>query len=255
MTSGRHRRKPQDAQMNRSRLGPAAVLIANFVCVGPGGVAAQGVPLPPKKPPQTVVHPRPPIATEAAIRPGPVRPPGEAVPYDGSQRPLVDRISAYLSSVQTMSGDFVQIGPDGARTVGKFYIQKPGRVRFEYDPPSPIDIIADGSSVVVRDRRLATQDYYPLSQTPLRFLLADQLDLARDTNLVAISQDKTFVSVTIEERHLLIGTHRLMLLFGAKDLQLRQWTVTDPQGYDTTVAIYNIDTTHKPDPSLFNTNF
>ena len=77
----------------------------------------------------------------------------------------------------------------------------------------------------------------------------------RDTNLVAISQDKAFVTVTIEERHMLIGTHRLMLLFSAKDLQLRQWTVTDPQGYDTTVAIYNLDTTHKPDPNLFNTNF
>ena len=89
---------------------------------------------------------------------------------------------------------------------------------------------------------------YPLSQTPLRFLLADQIDLARDTNLVAVSQDKTFVTVTIEERHLLIGTHRLVLMFSAKDLQLRQWTVTDPQGYDTTVAIYNLDTTHQARP-------
>ena len=84
-----------------------------------------------------------------------------------------------------MSGNFVQIGADGRRASGNFYLQKPGKVRFEYDPPSPIDIIADGSSVVVRDRRLATQDLYPLSQTPLRFLLADRIDLLRDTNVTA----------------------------------------------------------------------
>ena len=78
-----------------------------------------------------------------------------------------------------MVGNFVQIGPDGGRTEGSFYIQKPGKVRFTDNPPSPIDIIADGSSVVVRDRKLATEDLYPLSQTPLRYLLADHIDLLR----------------------------------------------------------------------------
>ena len=100
-----------------------------------------------------------------------------------------DKVSAYLSGVQTMVGNFVQIGPDGRRTEGTFYIQKPGKVRFEYNAPSPIDIIADGSSVVVRDRKLATQDLYPLSQTPLRYLLADHIDLMRDTNVVSVTSD------------------------------------------------------------------
>jgi outer membrane lipoprotein-sorting protein len=223
----------------------------------PQVAAAEGVPLPqpaPKKPAPTV---RPPLSiqTDAYGRPTPARPTGESYVYDGSQRALVDRVSNYLSNMQVLSGDFVQIGPDGGRTVGKFYIQKPGKVRFEYEPPSPIDVIADGSSVVVRDRRLATQDLYPLSQTPLRYLLADQIDLVRDTNLVAVSQDPSYVTVTIEERQLLIGTNRLVLMFGAKDMTLRQWTVTDPQGYDTTVAIYNVDTVHKPDPNLFKISY
>jgi outer membrane lipoprotein-sorting protein len=242
-------------QMGRARL----AALAGAVCIGlVAGAsvagAAEGVPLPPKKPAPAA---RPPLAiqTDAFGRPIPFRTTTESYVYDGSQKPLVDRISNYLSSVQILSGDFVQIGPDGSRTVGKFFIQKPGRVRFEYEPPSPIDVIADGSSVVVRNRKLATQDLYPLSQTPLRFLLSDQIDLTRDTNLVAVSQDPTFVTVTIEERQILIGTHRLVLMFGAKDLQLRQWTVTDPQGYDTTVAIYNIDTSHRPDPNLFNINY
>jgi outer membrane lipoprotein-sorting protein len=218
--------------------------------------AAQGIPLPQPAPKSRnqAARSQSPMPTDAAGRPIPVRPP-ESVPYDGSQRALVDRVSNYLSSLQTLTGDFVQVGPDGSRSTGKFYIQKPGRVRFEYEPPSPIDVIADGSSVVVRDRNLATQDLYPLSQTPLRYLLADQIDLGRDTNLTAVSQDNAFVSVTIEERQILVGTHRLVLMFSAKDMQLRQWTVTDPQGYETTVAIYNLDASHKPDPSLFTINY
>ena len=95
-------------------------------------------------------------------------------------------MSSYLSRVHVMSGSFAQMGADGRRAGGTFYLQKPGKVRFDYNPPSPIELIADGSSVVVRDRKLATQDLYPLSQTPLRFLLADHIDLLRDTNLVGI---------------------------------------------------------------------
>ena len=63
--------------------------------------------------------------------------------------------------------------------------------------------------------------------------------------------DDNFVKVVIEERHLVAGTYRLQVLFGAKDIQLKQWTITDPQGYDTTVAVYNLDTAKRPDPELF----
>jgi outer membrane lipoprotein-sorting protein len=179
----------------------------------------------------------------------------QATAFDDKQRAMLDRISMYLSSIQTMVGNFVQIGPDGGRTEGMFYLQKPGRVRFEYNPPSPIDIISDGSSVAVRDRKLATQDLYPLSETPLRYLLADRLDLLRDTDVVSVTSDDTFDSVTIEQKQLMIGTDKLMIMFDAKTLTLKQWTVTDPQGYDTTVAVYNLDTTKKPDPNLFVINY
>jgi outer membrane lipoprotein-sorting protein len=181
--------------------------------------------------------------------------PATTTAFDAKQRASLDRISMYLSSVQTMVGNFVQVGPDGARTEGDFYIQKPGKVRFDYNPPSPIDIIADGSSVVVRDRNLATQDLYPLSQTPLRYLLADRIDLLRDTDVISVSSDDTFVTVVIEEKQLVVGTSRLMMMFDAKTLALKQWTVTDPQGLDTTVAVFNLDATKKPDPNLFVINY
>jgi outer membrane lipoprotein-sorting protein len=175
--------------------------------------------------------------------------------FDANQKAQAAKVSSYLSSLQTLVGNFVQVGPDGSRTRGDFYIQKPGKVRFEYDEPSPIAIIADGSSVAVRDRKLATQDIYPLSQTPLRYLLSDRIDLLKDTNVVSVTADDVFVSVTIEEKQALIGTSRLMLMVGAKDGQLKQWTVTDPQGYDTTVAVYNLDTSKRVDPGMFKIDF
>ena len=181
--------------------------------------------------------------------------PATTTNFDANQRALIDRVNMYLMSVQTLTGDFVQVGPDGRRAEGKMFLQKPGRIRFEYNPPSPIELIADGNSLVVRDRLLATQDLYPLSQTPLRFLLADRIDLLRETNVTAVSADDTFISLQIEERHTLGGTHKVLLMFSAKDTQLKQWTVTDPQGYDTTVALYNLDLGKKLDPSMFVINY
>ena len=214
----------------------------------PAAIAGAEAPVRPAKPAPVVTAQV--VATPAAPAIGP-----GGVPFDAKQRSIIDRVNAYLTGMQTLVGDFVQVGPDGGRTEGKVYMQKPGRVRFEYDPPSPVELISDGQSLVVRDRRLATQDYYPLSQTPLRFLLADRIDLLRDANLIAVYADDLFATLVIEEHHVIGGTHRLMLMFGAKDFRLRQWTITDPQGYDTTVALYNLDSSSRPDPSLFTINY
>ncbi len=278
------------AERGLAKLGPAIIIVA-FICglgiLRPASAFAENVPLPTPAPlpktgvaaapaatdsipvppapiPQAKSAPQSPPVPQASLQPN--HSPGffpfsdkgasnQATAFDNKQRALLDRISMYLSSIQTMVGNFVQIGPDGGRTEGTFYLQKPGRVRFEYNPPSPIDIIADGSSVVVRDRKLATQDLYPLSETPLRYLLADRLDLLRDTDVVSVTSDDTFDTVTIEQKQLMIGTDKLMIMFDAKDLTLKQWTVTDPQGFDTTVAVYNLDTAKKPDPNLFVINY
>lgn len=178
-----------------------------------------------------------------------------AAQIDAGQRAILERVNQFFNATATLVGKFHQVGPDGRKTEGQFYLQRPGRVRFQYDDPSPIELIADGSSIAVRDRNLATQDVYPISQTPLRFLLADKIDLARDSNVTGVFQDNLFVTVVVQEKTAFGGTHRLMLMFGAKDFQLKQWTITDPQGYDTTVAIYDLDAKTKPDPRLFRINY
>jgi len=156
-------------------------------------------------------------------------------------------------NLQGTGRTIVQIAPDGGRSRGRFYLQKPGRLRFDYDPPSRVELIADGQSLAVRDRKLATQDIYPLSQTPLRFLLEDRIDLQR-TDLVGVYADSLFVSLVIEQKQIFGGTHHLRLMFSAKDFRLRQWTIADDQGSGTTVAVYNLNAGKKLDPALFKIN-
>jgi outer membrane lipoprotein-sorting protein len=252
------------------------VLAALFACLFAGLAApalAQNVPLPTKKPgatnttgsianPQRALPPTQPQSQVQAQAQAPASNPfagllGKAASggLNAEQRGIIDKVNGYLTATQVLSGKFVQVGPDGRRTQGNFYISKPGKVRFEYDDPSPIELVADGTSVVVRDRKLATQDVYPLSQTPLRFLLADKVDLMRDSSLSAVYADDVFTTVVVEEKNGIVGTSRLMIMFDAKNTQLKQWTVTDPQGYDTTVAVYNLDTTRRPDPNMFRIDY
>jgi len=266
------------AGLNKGRYGHRAALAALLACLTAAPALAENVPLPIPRPHVFRSVPivtgsvaartaKPAVISQAAQAqaqaPNPISNPfaallgrpGSTTALSPQQRAIVDKVNNYLSTTQQLEGKFVQVGPDGRRTQGEFYILKPGKVRFDYDPPSPIDIIADGQSVVVRDRKLATQDLYPLSQTPLRFLLAGHVNLLKDTNLVAVYADDVFVTVVVEEKNVVVGTSRLMMMFSAKDMQLKQWTVTDPQGYDTTVAVYNLDTTKKPDPSLFRIDY
>ena len=273
------------AQYLSARTGHTLAIAAMLAGLAAAPALAQGVPLPTPRPPVNI-HPtttgaitasKPAIPSAAlaaraqapqaqapqAQAPNPVSNPfaallgrpGSTTALSPEQRSIVERVNNYLSNMQVLSGKFVQVAPDGRRTQGEFYISKPGRVRFEYDDPSPIELIADGQSVVVRDRNLATQDVYPLSQTPLRFLLADHVDLMKDTSLVAVYADDVFITVVVEEKNTLVGTSRLMIMFSAKDMQLKQWTVTDPQGYDTTVAVYNLNTTQRPDPNMFKIDY
>lgn len=172
---------------------------------------------------------------------------------DQEQNALTD-LNKYFNSVKTMHGDFIQFGPDGSQSDGKFYMARPGKVRFYYNKPSVLDIVADGKSVSVRDRKLNTQDIWPLGQTPLRFLLSDTIDLQRDTNVTNVLVEKDLITVTILDKTK-FNSGTLTLIFDAKDYALKQWTVTDQQGYDTSVAVYNVVSNGPSNPELFKIDY
>jgi outer membrane lipoprotein-sorting protein len=188
--------------------------------------------------------PAKPAATPA--KPAPAKP---FVPMD----PLaaIQKANAYFNAATSMTGDFVQIGPDGKRSEGKIFVQRPGKLRFEYAPPATLEIVADGLSVAVHDRKTATKDIYFISQTPLKFLLKDQVDLSRDVKIIDVKSEPAAVTILVEDKATFGGTSQIKLVFDPAKFTLTQWQVTDPQGYQTLVSLFNIDLSKKPDPNLF----
>lgn len=152
---------------------------------------------------------------------------------------VMQEIAASLNSMRTMGGDFVQFGPNGEKSEGVFALDRPGKIHFRYDAPSKIQIMSDGKSVVIHDRALQTWDLWPLSKTPLRFLLTDRVDFLNDSKVKNIQVEADIVTVTMVEESM-FGEGKVTLLFDRASNELRQWTVTDAQGLDTTVAVYNL---------------
>ena len=150
-----------------------------------------------------------------------------------------------------MSADFVQVGPDGKRTEGLLVLQRPGKMLFRYKPPAKMEIVADGRSVAVRDQKLGTQDLYLIGQTPLKFLLSDHIDLAKDTKLKRVEIDGRAATVEIEDKATFGGKSDITLVFDPETFELKQWTVIDPQGFRTLVSLFALDLVTKPDPEWF----
>ncbi len=157
----------------------------------------------------------------------------------------------YFNHINTMIADFVQIGGDGRRAEGKIFVQKPGKLRFEYAEPATLDIIADGTTVAIIDRKAGSMQQYFIWQTPLKFLLKPNIDLARDTQVTKVESEPDTLTVYLEDKQVFGGPTKIKLMFDPKPFRLRQWLVTDPQGYETLVSLFNQDFKTKPDPNYF----
>lgn len=163
------------------------------------------------------------------------------------------KIADHFSSIQTMAGEFVQFGPRGEKTGGKFYIQRPGKIRFNYEAPSAYRVVADGNSVVISNTKLRTADLYPLSKTPLKLLLDDRIDLS-GKKVVKVTEDPDLTTIVLADKSV-FGNSRITMMFDPKSNDLRQWTITDAQGKDTTVMIFNVQSGVKLDPKFFEIDY
>lgn len=150
------------------------------------------------------------------------------------------QIANQFASVKTLTGDFVQFGPRGDQTEGTFYIERPGKIRFNYNQPSPIRVISDGESVVINNRKLDTWDLIPLSKTPLKLLLSDQINLTGST-VKSVKEEPDMTTIVLGDKSI-FGNSTITMMFDPKSFELRQWTITDAQGLDTTVMITNVRT-------------
>jgi Outer membrane lipoprotein-sorting protein len=159
------------------------------------------------------------------------------------------KIADHFSSVKTMMGEFVQFGPRGEQTGGKFYIERPGKLRFNYDKPSPMRVISDGRNVVIGNLKLKTWDIYPLSKTPLSLLLSDKIDLGHQM-VRDVKEESDLTTIVLGDRTI-FGDSTITLMFDPKSFELRQWTITDAQAKDTTVMIFNVQTGVNFDDRVF----
>jgi outer membrane lipoprotein-sorting protein len=166
------------------------------------------------------------------------------------QTASIQEISTYINGFTTLQGDFTQISPKGNKSKGIFYISKPGKMRFEYAPPNPFLIVADGKWLTVKNRKKEKGDQYPLSQTPLRLVLNQDVDLIRDTNILAYEEASGLATLTLEDKDDVLGG-KLILVFDRKRQALQQWIVVDSKGRQTTVSLENIVAGIDPDPKLF----
>ncbi len=189
--------------------------------------------------------------TKLPVEPPPPKPVTPVLLTGNDADKAIKRANVFLSSASTMVGDFVQTGADGRHSEGKIYVQKPGKLRFEYAAPAALEVISDGSSVAVNDRRLKTQQTYSIGQTPLKFLLQDKIDLKGDTQVLNVLNSPEATMILLDDRTTFGGTSRIRLIFDPVTYELRQWQVRDPQGYETLVTLYNIDLKQTPDPQLF----
>jgi outer membrane lipoprotein-sorting protein len=163
------------------------------------------------------------------------------------------KIADHFSSVQTMSGEFVQFGPRGEQTGGKFYLQRPGKIRFNYEKPAGYQVISDGKSVVIDNRKLNTMDLYPLSKTPLKLLLDDRIDLSGD-RVRSVKEEADLTTIQLSDKRV-FGNARITMMFDPKSYDLRQWTITDAQGKDTTVMVFNVRSGVQIDQKLFRIDY
>jgi len=170
--------------------------------------------------------------------------------YSDQEKADLDKVSAYLNAIKSLKAGFVQIGPDGGIVQGQVFIQKPGQIRFEYKPPSPVLIVATGGSMYVKNSRLNTLDRYDLSDTPLGLLLNERIDLKTNKAVIGVAEQNGAIVVRARSSSNRNDSN-ITLVFSTPGLELRQWTVRDNQGGNTTVALQNLETGASLDPSLF----
>lgn len=175
---------------------------------------------------------------------------GQARPLSAQDRADLARIEAYLDTLRALKGRFLQIAPDGGTSEGNAWLARPGRMRFEYDPPAPFLLVAGHGVVMFYDRKLQQVSSFPVGTTPLGILLADKVRLSGDVSVTGIERQPGLLQVTLV-RTASPADGSLTLVFADQPMQLRQWAVVDAQRQETRVSLFNVQPGGSFDEKLF----
>lgn len=161
---------------------------------------------------------------------------------------VAQKVADHFSAVQSMTGSFVQFDAAGRQSEGRFFMERPGKIRFDYTG-TPVRVISDGDQVAVNNRKLNTWDLYPLSKTPLKLLLDKRIDLS-EANIQSVNEAADLTTIVMGNKSV-FGSSRITMMFDPATNELRQWTIRDAQGKDTTVMIYDTKEGVAVDRKLF----
>lgn len=177
--------------------------------------------------------------------------PAAAAQLSGAERAaLLKEASQALATVKTARGRFEQYSPDGSFSTGQFAMQRPGKVRFDYDDPVPLLMVSDGTTVALQDSDLETTDRVPLKSTPLSLLLSDRLDFESQANVIDVRRGNGRTNITVQDKSGdMEGT--LTLVLASADNSLVGWRTTDANGGNTSVTLTNVETGARLNPRLF----
>lgn len=164
----------------------------------------------------------------------------------------IKSIAEHFVKVPTMAGEFIQFSPTGHQTGGKFYIQRPGKIRFVYQDPTPIKIISNGKTVAVNNRKLKTWNFYPLKKTPLSLVLGKKMAID-SKNVREVHTDEDLTTIVMGDDKI-FGNSIITMMFDPRTLDLRQWVIKDAQGKETTVMIFNVEKNIEIPASYFKIN-
>jgi len=146
------------------------------------------------------------------------------------------RIETYLGNIKTLQALFQQTNPDGSTAEGELYLSRPGKMRFEYQPPVQMLIVSDGNFVAVNDLELKSVQFFPVESTPVWFLLREAIKLSGDVTVTRFERGPKSLRVTcVQTKDPNSGA--ITLVFQDDPLVLKQWIVLDPQHRLTTVAL------------------
>lgn len=173
------------------------------------------------------------------------------VELDAKQLALVGKVSGYFNSLNNLKGAFVQTGSDNKRMRGRFFVKKPGRLRFEYALPSKQLIISDGQMVAIQDLDINTDDRIALDQTPFRLLLKKDVDLLRDARIIDVQEADDIAIVTLQDKSADAPGRIKLFMSKSPDLELKEWVTTDAQGLDTRLEVSGLVKSEEIDVALF----
>jgi outer membrane lipoprotein-sorting protein len=259
----------------RSRLAMAVCAAGAVAAILAGPVFAQGgqtevakTYTPPPAAPAPAAQPPAPAAQSAAPAQKPASPPqpgsqwqtsanqpGQAATQPAAPEPeaeaqIIAKVNGYFNKLTDLQGTFTQTDPDNRQKRGRFYFQRPGKVRFDYAPPSGLRIISDGRNLAIEDHDLNTTERYPLDVTPFRLLLSETVDLAKDAKILGVEQGAETYILTVEDKNG-DSSGRIRLFFNKAEMSLKEWIITDAQGLDTRIEVADLEQNKKVAENFF----